>query len=878
MSILVTGGAGYIGSHTVVELLEQGEELVIVDNFVNSKPEVLDKLRKITNKDFKFYEVDLLDEENLEKVFQENDIESVIHFAGLKAVGESVQKPIEYYHNNITGTLVLLKLMKKYNCKRIVFSSSATVYGDPEIVPITEKCKTGNTTNPYGTSKLFIERILQDVCISDNEFSVALLRYFNPIGAHKSGLLGEDPNDIPNNLMPYILGVAKGKYEILNVFGNDYPTKDGTGVRDYIHVVDLAKGHLKALDKIRKETGVQIYNLGTGNGYSVLQLVNTFEKVEHKVQMGSLQDVFSFEQVRSFSDRCLTEVNSPEFVVEPKIDGLSVSLEYVNGEFVRGSTRGDGFVGEDVTANLRTIKSIPLKLNEALPFIEVRGEVYMSRSTFERIVEEQENNGEQPFKNPRNAAAGSLRQKDPKVAASRNLDIFVFNVQQIEGKKLDDHKESLDYLKQLGFKVIADYIKVKSYSEIEDRINYIGEMRKEVLGAIEEIGNLRGELTFDIDGAVVKVDSLAQREEIGVTTKTPKWAVAYKFPPEEKQTKLLDIELNVGRTGVITPVAIFEPVILAGTSVSRATLHNQEFISEKDIRIGDIITVRKAGEIIPEVLLSVSHCDNSEPYTLPEKCPVCGAATIRYADEAATRCTNVDCPAQLKRNIIHFASKGAMNIDGMGEAVVTALIDSHLIKNVADIYDLTVQRLETLERFGKKSAENLVKAIEASKNAPLDRVIFAVGIRNIGQAAAKLLCERFGTIDDIMNASAEDIASIDGFGDVMSENVVKAFSDNTLSELISKLREKGVKMEYETSRSEDKRFEGMTFVLTGTLPSMKRDEAKAIIEKFGGKASGSVSKKTTYVLAGEDAGSKLTKAQQLGISIISEDDFKKMLP
>lgn len=638
-----------------------------------------------------------------------------------------------------------------------------------------------------------------------------------------------------------------------NYYVNDNPTVD-----DYTY--DMMMQELKKLESDYPELSDPNSPTQRVGGMAL----NTFEKVEHKVQMGSLQDVFSFEQVRSFSDRCLTEVNSPEFVVEPKIDGLSVSLEYVNGEFVRGSTRGDGFVGEDVTANLRTIKSIPLKLNEALPFIEVRGEVYMSRSTFERIVEEQENNGEQPFKNPRNAAAGSLRQKDPKVAASRNLDIFVFNVQQIEGKKLDDHKEALDYLKQLGFKVIADYIKVKSYSEIEDRINYIGEMRKDY--------------QFDIDGVVIKVNDFSQRDIMGATTKVPKWAVAYKFPPEEKQTKLLDIELNVGRTGVITPVAIFEPVILAGTSVSRATLHNQEFISEKDIRIGDIITVRKAGEIIPEVLLSVSHCDNSEPYTLPEKCPVCGAATIRYADEAATRCTNVDCPAQLKRNIIHFASKGAMNIDGMGEAVVTALIDSHLIKNVADIYDLTVQRLETLERFGKKSAENLVKAIEASKNAPLDRVIFAVGIRNIGQAAAKLLCERFGTIDDIMNASAEDIASIDGFGDVMSENVVKAFSDNTLSELISKLREKGVKMEYETSRSEDKRFEGMTFVLTGTLPSMKRDEAKAIIEKFGGKASGSVSKKTTYVLAGEDAGSKLTKAQQLGISIISEDDFKKMLP
>lgn len=593
------------------------------------------------------------------------------------------------------------------------------------------------------------------------------------------------------------------------------------------------------------------------------EALNTFEKVEHKVQMGSLQDVFSFEQVRSFTDRCFTEVVKPEFVVEPKIDGLSVSLEYVNGEFTRGSTRGDGFIGEDVTANLRTIKSIPLKLKKAIPFIEVRGEVYMSRNTFEKIVEEQENNGEQPFKNPRNAAAGSLRQKDSKVAASRNLDIFVFNVQQIEGHELTSHKQSLDYLKELGFKVIADYQKVSSYEEVYDRI--------------EHIGNMRESYPFDIDGVVIKVNDFAQRIDMGATTKVPKWAVAYKFPPEEKETTLLDIELNVGRTGVITPVAIFEPVMLAGTSVSRATLHNQEFISEKNIRLNDRILVRKAGEIIPEVLASISHSDNSEPYYLPEKCPSCGADTMRYADEAAIRCTNVNCPAQLKRNIIHFASKGAMNIDGMGEAVVTALIDSHLIKNVADIYDLTVNRIETLERFGRKSAENLVTSIEKSKDNSLDRVIFAIGIRNIGQAAAKLLCERFGNIDDIMNASAEDIAEIDGFGEIMSENVVKAFSDIHFTELISKLRDKGVKMQYESDKSDDKRFEGMTFVLTGTLPTMKRDEAKALIEKYGGKASGSVSKKTTYVLAGEDAGSKLTKAQQLGITIISEDDFKNML-
>ena len=645
--------------------------------------------------------------------------------------------------------------------------------------------------------------------------------------------------------------------EKLEQFNHEYYVLDNPSVDDYTY--DMMMQELKKLESDYPELADPNSPTQRVGG----EALNDFEKVEHKVQMGSLQDVFSYEQVRDFTDRCMTEVASPEFVVEPKIDGLSVSLEYVNGVFTRGSTRGDGFVGEDVTANLKTIKSIPLKLKEALPFIEVRGEVYMSRKTFDKIVEEQENNDEQPFKNPRNAAAGSLRQKDPKVTAKRRLDIFVFNVQQIEGKELKSHKESLDYLKTLGFKVIADYKKVSTYDEIVERIQYIGDMRDKY--------------SFDIDGVVVKVNDFSQRISLGATAKVPKWAVAYKFPPEEKKTKLLDIEVNVGRTGVITPVAIFEPVTLAGTSVSRATLHNQEFINDKEIRIGDEIMVRKAGEIIPEVLSSVSHEENSVPYVLPDKCPVCGAETVRYADEAALRCTNVECPAQLKRNIIHFASKGAMNIDGLGEANVVALVDNHLINTVADLYSLTALQLETLERFGKRSAEKLVKAIEASKNNPLDRVIFGIGIRNIGQAAAKLLCEKFGTIDAIMNATAEEISEIDGFGDVMSENVVKAFNDVHFAELIKALREKGVKMEYTSDKTGDNRFEGLTFVLTGTLPTMTRDEAKAIIERLGGKASGSVSKKTSYVLAGEEAGSKLTKAEQLGIPIISEDDFNKMI-
>ena len=593
------------------------------------------------------------------------------------------------------------------------------------------------------------------------------------------------------------------------------------------------------------------------------EALNQFEKVEHRVQMGSLQDVFSYEELQNFTERCREFSQKPVYVVEPKIDGLSVSLEYENGEFVRGSTRGDGFVGEDVTANLKTIKAIPLKLKNAPQFLEVRGEVYMPRETFLKLVEKQEDNDETPFKNPRNAAAGSLRQKDPKIAAERGLSIFVFNIQQIEGKEITSHKQSLDYLKELGFKTIYEYTQVETYEEIISQIEHIGEMRNEY--------------SFDIDGVVIKIDDFALRERMGATSKVPKWAVAYKFPPEEKETKLLDIEVNVGRTGAITPVAVFESVTLAGTSVSRAVLHNQEFISEKDIRIGDIILVRKAGEIIPEVLKSVSHGENSVPYKLPEYCPVCGDKAVKFADEAVLRCPNVDCPAQLKRNIIHFASKGAMNIDGLGEAIVTMLLDNKLISGVADLYRLKAEQLESLERFGKKSAENLINAIEASKENSLERVVFALGIRNIGQNGAKLLCNRFGSIEAIMSATAEEISAIDGFGDIMAESVVSAFHDKHFADIVEKLKSLGVKMEYAGRETTDNRFEGKTFVLTGTLSSMTRDEAKRIIESFGGKAAGSVSKKTSYVVAGEEAGSKLTKAQSLGVAILNEQEFLDMI-
>lgn len=654
-----------------------------------------------------------------------------------------------------------------------------------------------------------------------------------------------------------IINKAEKLKEEIEKHNYNYYVMDNPTIDDYSY--DMMMQELKSLE----EKYPELYDKNSPTQRVGGEALNMFEKVNHTVQMGSLQDVFDFGQVEAFTERCSSEVSAPQYVVEPKIDGLSVSLEYENGSFVRGSTRGDGFIGEDVTANLKTIKSIPLKLKENLPYLEVRGEVYMPVSVFEELVKSQEDNGEAPFKNPRNAAAGSLRQKNPKIAAKRKLDIFVFNVQQIDGKKLTSHKQSLDYLKELGFKVISDYTRVNSYEKISECIN--------------EIEENRGKYSFDIDGVVVKVDDFAQRERLGATSKVPKWAVAYKFPPEEKKTKLIDIEVNVGRTGAITPVAIFEPVMLAGTSVSRATLHNQNFIDEKDIRIGDEIMVRKAGEIIPEVISSISHSENLVPYKLPDICPACGSKTTRYADEAVIQCTNPDCPAQIKRNIIHFASKGAMNIDGMGEAVVGMLLDSKLIKNIDDIYNLKVTELETLERFGRKSAENLVAAIEKSKKNPLDRVIFGLGIRNIGSAAAKLLCEKFGSIDKIISATAEEISEIDGFGEVMSKNVAEAFSNPDFIKLINALREKGVEMEFTPKASNDSRFSGMTFVLTGTLPTLKRDEAKAIIESFGGKASGSVSKKTTYVLAGEEAGSKLTKAEELGLTIIDEKEFLEMI-
>ena len=643
--------------------------------------------------------------------------------------------------------------------------------------------------------------------------------------------------------------------ETLNYHSHRYYVLDNPEISDYDY--DMMQNKLKELEAefpqfIRNDSPTQ--RVGG-------EAVSTFEKVTHKVQMGSLSDVFSFSQVEDFVNKTNENVIAPEFVVEPKIDGLSVSLEYVNGEFVRGSTRGDGFIGEDVTTNIKTILSVPMKLKEAVPFLEVRGEVYMPRNVFLKLVDEQEQNGEQPFKNPRNAAAGSLRQKDSNVTAKRKLDIFVFNIQQIEGRELNSHKESLDFLKKMGFKVVPDYLRVSEYKDIENRIN--------------EIGKIRFDLPYDIDGVVIKVDDFIQREQLGSTAKTPRWAVAYKFPPEEKETVLKEIELNVGRTGAITPVAIFEPILLAGTSVSRATLHNQDFIDEKQISIGDTIIVRKAGDIIPEVLAVSKKGENDDVFTLPDKCPVCGCEVVKSDEEAAIRCPNVNCPAQIFRSIVHFASKGAMNIDGLGPAIVQTLLDNNLIKSVADLYELDADTLMQLDNFKEKSANNLVNAIRNSKNNTLDRLVFGLGVRNIGQASAKLLCEKFGTLENIMNADASEISEIEGFGDVMAESVVKAFREEHMKELVEKLTSYGINTTFD-KQINDNRFEGLTFVLTGTLPTLKRDEAKAIIESFGGKASGSVSKKTSYVLAGEEAGSKLDKAEQLGIKIISEEEFLDM--
>ena len=587
-----------------------------------------------------------------------------------------------------------------------------------------------------------------------------------------------------------------------------------------------------------------------------------FSPVTHAVVMESLHDSFSHDELRDFDRRVREVAPDVKYVVEPKFDGLSVSCEYKGGIFVRGSTRGDGTTGEDVTDNLMTIKSLPKRLKNAPPYLEVRGEVYMSFKSFDELVRRQEENEEKPAKNPRNAAAGSLRQKNAKITAQRGLDIFVFNIQQVEGVTLNSHRESLDYLKKLGFPT--------SFYSVCDTI-------EDVIKKTEEIGDRRGEYDYAIDGAVVKVDSFSSRELLGSTAKYPKWAEAYKYPPEEKTTKLLDIEINVGRTGVLTPVGIFEPVLLAGTTVSRATLHNRDFIEERGINIGDTVLIRKAGEIIPEVLSVVEHGESwKECYQFPTACPSCGSP-VSQDDEAAIRCTNTDCPAQLLRHLIHFVSRDAMDIDGLGPAVLEQLSDEGLVKSPADLYRLKAEDITALDRKAEKSANNLLAAVEKSKHNELYRLVFALGIRNIGLKAAKLLCENFLTIDDIMSAKAEDFAAIEGFGSVMAESLENYFALESTRELIEQLKTLGLEMKPSAIKQSGGVFEGKTFVLTGTLPNMKRSETAKLIEANGGKTSSSVSKKTSYVVAGEEAGSKLTKAQSLGIPIISEEELLNMI-
>lgn len=588
-----------------------------------------------------------------------------------------------------------------------------------------------------------------------------------------------------------------------------------------------------------------------------------FAKVTHTVKMESLLDAFSYDELRDFDRRVRDAGIQPQYVVEIKIDGLSCSLEYENGQLVRASTRGDGEVGEDVTPNVRAIRSIPKTLKEGAPaYLEVRGEVYMPHKAFQKLCEEQELQGAAPFKNPRNAAAGSLRQKDPKVTGSRGLGIFIFNVQQVRGMELTSHAASLDYLKQLGLPVSPRYHLVDN---IEDAI-----------AEIEQIGTERAALGFDMDGAVIKVDSLAQRTQLGSTAKFPRWAIAFKYPPEVKETKLLDIEVAVGRTGVLTPTASFEPVTLAGTTVSRATLHNEDFIRQLGLCIGDTIQVRKAGEIIPEVIGVTAHAPEAQPWQMPAVCPSCGAPVAHLADEAALRCVNPECPAQALRNLIHFASRDAMDIDGLGVAVCTQLVDRGLVRSAADLYTLTREQLLTLDKFKDKSADNLLAAIAHSKENNLDKLLFGLGIRNIGDKAAALLAGHFGTMEAVAAATAEKICEIDGFGAVMAQSVVEFFAREGTADLVRRLAAQGVNMRWQGQVRTDK-LAGKTIVVTGTLPTLSRKEAEAMIVQNGGKASSSVSKKTAYVLAGEAAGSKLDKARQLGVPVLSEAEFLSMI-
>ena len=663
----------------------------------------------------------------------------------------------------------------------------------------------------------------------------------------------------------------KAKEEILKlrkqleIWANKYYDEDNPEVSDYEY--DMTMNKLKALEKefpdlVTKDSLTQKVGGHVKEG---------FEKVEHEVPLQSLQDIFSFGELEEFKERvykAAKENNLKEddvkFVVETKIDGLSAALEYKDGKFIRGATRGNGLVGEDVTENLKTIKTIPKELPEPINII-VRGEVFIGKKEFEKMNEERELNEEKTFANARNAAAGSLRQLDTKITKKRPLDIYIFNVQKIEGKEFNSHFEELNYLKKLGFNVNPVLIPCNNIPEAIDAINKIGEEREE--------------LTFGIDGAVIKVDDLKLREKMGTTSKVPRWAIAYKYPPEKKETKLKDIICQVGRTGAITPMAILEPVKVAGSTISKTTLHNEDFIKEKDIRVGDTIVVQKAGDVIPEILevKKNKRIGNEQIFEMPKVCPVCGAPVVREEGEAVSRCIGIECPAKLVRNIIHFVSRDCMNIDGLGDKIIEQLINRNLISNIADIYFLKFEDIATLKKNGQKFTQNLIDAINNSKNNDLYRLIAALGIRHIGTKAARTLAKKYKTMDSLMNASLESLAMTDDIGEISANSIYEFFRQDQTIDLINRLKEANVNMEALETEDIDNRFEGKTFVLTGTLEKFTRKEASDLIEKHGGKTSGSVSKKTDYVLAGEDAGSKLTKAQSLGVKIITEEQFEEMM-
>ena len=593
-----------------------------------------------------------------------------------------------------------------------------------------------------------------------------------------------------------------------------------------------------------------------------------FEKVVHEVPLQSLQDVFSIEEVKDYVEKINEKaeeqnIQDKMYVVETKIDGLSAALEYKNGIFVKGATRGNGLVGEDVTENLKTIKTIPKKLNENIDII-VRGEVFIGKKDFEKMNKEREENDEELFANARNAAAGSLRQLDSKITSKRPLDIYIFNVQKVEGKEFKSHFEELEYLAGLGFNVNPVRIPCKNMQEIQSAINKIGEEREK--------------LTFGIDGAVVKVDDLKFREILGTTAKTPRWAVAYKYPPETKETKLKDIVCQVGRTGVITPMAILEPVVVAGSKISKTTLHNEDFIKEKNLKIGDIVVIQKAGDVIPEIVKPVKEkrTGKEKNFEMPKVCPVCGAEAVKEEGEAAVRCTGIECPAKLFRNLVHFVSREAMNIDGLGESIIKQLLDKNLIKNVADIYTLKFEDIASLKKNGQKFAQNLVDSINRSKSNDLSRLITAFGIRHVGNKASKILAQKYKKMDNLMNATAEELALIDDIGPIVANSIREFFTQEQTIDLIQRLKQAGVNMEHQEEIVEN-RFDGKTFVLTGSLDKYSRTEAANIIEKYGGKVSSSVSKKTDYVLAGQEAGSKLEKAETLGIKFLTEDEFEEMI-